>query len=107
MVDGSTVRQLEPIDADDELRAACEFDAERSELFLSRATILVEGLTEKVGFPYVFAALGHDADREAISVVECDGKANIPLFVEICAGRSAIRRRSRQRRKERRKTVAW
>lgn len=82
--EGSTVRQLEPIDADDEFRAACEFDAERSELFLSRATILVEGLTEKVGLPYVFAALGHDADREAISVVECGGKANIPLFVEIC-----------------------
>ncbi len=82
--EGSTVRQLEPIDADDEFRAACEFDAERSELFLSRATILVEGLTEKVGFPYIFAALGHDADREAISVIECGGKTNMPLFVEIC-----------------------
>ena len=62
----------------------CEFDAERAELFFSRAAILVEGMTEKMTFPFVFHALGHDADREQISIVECGGKANLPLFVEIC-----------------------
>ena len=62
----------------------CEFDAERSELFFSRAAILVEGMTEKLALPFVFHALGHDADREQISIVECGGKSNLPLFVEIC-----------------------
>jgi predicted ATPase len=80
----TSVERLRPIDVDDTFRAMCEFDAERSELFLSRAAILVEGMTEKLAFPFVFHALGHDADREQISIVECGGKANLPLFVEIC-----------------------
>ena len=80
----TTVERLLPIDVDDEFRVMCELDAERSELLLSRAAILVEGMTEKVTMPFVFRALGHDADREQISIVECGGKANIPLFVEIC-----------------------
>jgi hypothetical protein len=62
----------------------CEFDAERSEIFVSRAAILVEGMTEKIALSFVFRALGHDADREQISIVECGGKSNLPLFVEIC-----------------------
>jgi hypothetical protein len=61
-----------------------EFDAERSELFLSRAAVLVEGRTEQLVLPFVFRALGHDVDRESISIVECGGKSNIPLFVGIC-----------------------
>ena len=61
-----------------------EFDVARSELFLARAAVLVEGLTEKLVLPFVFAALGHDVDREAISIVECGGKPNIPLFARIC-----------------------
>jgi predicted ATP-dependent endonuclease of OLD family len=80
----TAVEQLRPIDVDDTFRALCEFDAERAELFFSRAAILVEGLTEKLAFPFVFRALGHDPDREQISVVECGGKPNLPLFAEIC-----------------------
>jgi hypothetical protein len=80
----TTVEQLEPVDMDDTFRVICEFDAERAELFLSRAAILVEGMTEKIALPLVFHALGHDADREQISIVECGGKSNLPLFVEIC-----------------------
>jgi putative ATP-dependent endonuclease of the OLD family len=80
----TTVEQLSSIDVDDAFRVLCEFDAERSELFFSRAAILVEGMTEKIAFPFVFRALGHDADREQISIVECGGKANLPLFIEIC-----------------------
>ena len=53
-------------------------------MFLSRAVMLVEGRTEKISFPFVFRALGLDADREAISVIDCAGKGNIPLFAEIC-----------------------
>jgi len=80
----TSVERLRPIDVDDTFRVMCEFDAERSELFFSRASILVEGMTEKMAMPFVFHALGHDADREQVSIVECGGKANIPLFVEIC-----------------------
>jgi predicted ATPase len=80
----TAVERLRPIDVDDTFRVMCEFDAERSEIFLSRAAILVEGLTEKVTLPFVFRALGHDADREQISIVECGGKSNLPLFIEIC-----------------------
>ena len=75
-----------------------EFDAERSELFLARARVLVEGRTEKLALPFVFAALGYDADREAISIVECGGKPNMPLFARICQRRRcAVRGRARQR----------
>jgi predicted ATPase len=80
----TSVERLQAIDVDDTFRALCEFDAERSELFFSRAAILVEGMTEKMTFPFVFRALGYDADREQISIVECGGKSNLPLFVEIC-----------------------
>jgi predicted ATPase len=80
----TAVERLRPIDVDDEFRAICEFDSERAELFLSRAAILVEGMTEKIALPFVFDALGRDADREQISIVECGGKANLPLFIEIC-----------------------
>ena len=80
----TAIERLRPIDVDDAFRALCQFDAERAELFFSRAAILVEGMTEKMALPFVFHALGHDADREQISIVECGGKSNLPLFVEIC-----------------------
>jgi hypothetical protein len=80
----TAVERLRPVDVDETFRVMCEFDAERSELFLSRAAILVEGMTEKMAFPFVFHALGVDLDREQISIVECGGKSNLPLFVEIC-----------------------
>jgi predicted ATP-dependent endonuclease of OLD family len=81
---GTTIVQPEPLPADESFRALSEFDAERSELFLARAALLVEGRTEKLVFPFLFRALGHDADREAISIVECGGKSNIELFARIC-----------------------
>jgi hypothetical protein len=80
----TAVERLRPIRVDDTFRALSEFDAERAELFFSRAAILVEGMTEKVALPFVFDALGYDADREQISIVECGGKSNLPMFVEIC-----------------------
>ena len=83
-VGGTQVVQPRPIEHDTDFRIVSEFDAERSELFLARAALLVEGLTEKLILPLVFAALGHDADLEAISIIECGGKANIPLFARIC-----------------------
>ncbi len=81
---GTAVVQPEPLPTDESFRALSELDAERSELLLARAVLLVEGLTEKLTFPFVFRALGHDADREAITIVECGGKPNLELFVRIC-----------------------
>ena len=80
----TAVEHLQALDADDEFRALCEFDAERAELFFSRAAVLVEGMSEKQAFPYVFRSLGYDVDKEAFSIVDCGGKTNLPLFVEIC-----------------------
>jgi hypothetical protein len=77
---GTRLFQPAPLPSDDEFRASSEFDASRSELFLARAAILVEGLTERLALPFVFRALGHDPDRERISIIECGGKSNIPLI---------------------------
>lgn len=81
--EGTLLLQPEPLPADEEFRAYSEFDSSRSELFLARAAVLVEGLTEKLALPFVFEALGHDPDRERISIIECGGKGNIPLFGRI------------------------
>jgi predicted ATP-dependent endonuclease of OLD family len=81
---GTHIEQPQPLDADEAFRVVSEFDAERSELFLARSVILVEGRTEKLTLPSIFAALGNDADRAQISIVECGGKSNIPVFARIC-----------------------
>jgi hypothetical protein len=81
---GTRTLQPDAVSADEDFRVLTEFDAARSELFLARAVVLVEGLTEKLVLPFVFAALGHDVDREAISIIECGGKSNLPLFAKIC-----------------------
>ena len=46
--------------------------------------MLVEGQTEKLALPFVFDALGRDADLAGISIVECGGKSNIALFARVC-----------------------
>jgi hypothetical protein len=81
---GTRALQPAPVVADEDFRVMTEFDAARSELFLARAVVLVEGLTEKLALPFVFAALGYEVDREAISIVECGGKPNILFFARIC-----------------------
>jgi hypothetical protein len=80
---GTQLLQPEALPADEEFRAASEFDAARSELFLSRAAVLVEGLTELLALPFVFDSMGYDPDRERISIVECGGKANVLLIARI------------------------
>ena len=83
-VRGTAILHPEPLSANDDFRVLSEFDAERGELFLARAVLLVEGQTEKLAFPFVFDALGHDPDREGITIVACGGKSNIPLFARVC-----------------------
>ena len=87
--EGTTIVHPQPLPAAASFRALSELDAERSELFLARAALLVEGRTEKMTLPFVFRALGHDPDRLGISIVECGGKPNIPLFVRICRPRTS------------------
>jgi predicted ATPase len=81
---GTILLQPEPLARRQAFRVLSEFDAERAEIFLSRAALLVEGRTEKLAFPFVFRALGYDVDEEAITIVDCAGKGNIALFAEIC-----------------------
>ena len=81
---GTRASHAAPVTADEDFRVLTEFDVSRSELFLARAVVLVEGLTEKIVLPLVFASLGHDVDRDGISIVECGGKPNIALFARIC-----------------------
>lgn len=81
---GTVVTQPEPLPAEESFRAISEIDAERGELFLARAVLLVEGRTEKLTFPFVFRALGYDPDREEITILDCGGKPNMPLFIRIC-----------------------
>jgi hypothetical protein len=82
---GTWAMRAQRVDGLDDLRAQSEFDAERSELLLARAVVLVEGQTERLALPFVFAALGVDPDREGISIVECGGKSSMPLFARVCA----------------------
>ena len=81
---GTRVVQPEPLPTDEDFRAMSEFDSSRSELFLSRVAVLVEGRTEQLALPFVFQALGHDVDREGISIVACEGKANVALVAQVC-----------------------
>ena len=81
---GTSLRQPEPLAEAEGFRALLEFDSDRAELFLARCVVLVEGRTEKLIFPLIFDALGVDADKEGILVLECGGKGNIPLFARIC-----------------------
>ena len=78
------IRRPRPLAEAEAFRALSEFDADRSELLLARAALLVEGRTEKLVFPFLFRALGYDADREGISIVECGGKPNIPVIAAVC-----------------------
>jgi predicted ATP-dependent endonuclease of OLD family len=80
---GTRLRQPKSLPADKEFRAYSEFDATRSELFLARAAVLVEGQTERLALPFVFHALGYDPDREGISIIECAGKPNIPVIARV------------------------
>jgi predicted ATP-dependent endonuclease of OLD family len=81
---GTTLLQPEALPPRQAFRMHAELDADRAEIFLSRAVLFVEGRTEKIVFPFVFEALGYDADQEAIAIVDCAGKGNIPLFAEVC-----------------------
>ncbi|HEX4525444.1 MAG TPA: AAA family ATPase, partial [Gaiellaceae bacterium] len=53
---GTTLLQPQAFPERRAFRLITELDAERAEIFLSRAVLLVEGRTEKLVFPFVFQA---------------------------------------------------
>ena len=81
---GTTLFQPAPLAEAEAFRVLSEFDSDRAELFLARAALLVEGRTEKLAFPLVFEALGIEPDKEAILILECGGKGNMPFFARVC-----------------------
>ena len=81
---GTRLLQPKALTQKQTFRMFAEFDTERAEIFLSRAVLFVEGRTEKLAFPFIFQALGFDTDREAIAIIDCSGKGNMPLFADIC-----------------------
>ena len=60
-----------------------EFNPERNEVFFARKAMLVEGPSEKVGFPLIAKKLGVDLYAHGVSIIECGGKANIPFFAKV------------------------
>jgi len=65
----------------DQFKIARFFNPDRNELFFARRVVLVEGPTEKVLLPFVGERLG--ILDNSVSVVNCEGKANIPLFMRV------------------------
>ena len=85
--EGTKVVQAPPSVITPDLRAALKVetavDAQRGEMLFARKILFVEGDTERVAIPFVLSALGVDANKEGISIVECGGKGSIPFFARI------------------------
>lgn len=88
--DGSRVRQCtadlfeegDPKSEKARFHMAAWVDPNRAEMLFARRVVLVEGETEKTLLPYL-------ADRlnvldPATSVIDCAGKHNLPLYIDIC-----------------------
>lgn len=79
----SGVNLFKKMDSKTMFRAISTFDPGKSELFFAQKVILVEGASEKVAIGQITAKKGVNLDSLGISVVECEGKPGIPLFMEI------------------------
>ena len=60
-----------------------EFNPERNELFFAKNVMLVEGPSEKVGFPMLAKKMDIDLHAHGVSIIECGGKTNIPFFMKV------------------------
>lgn len=67
----------------DHFKMLNEFNPERNEAFFAKKVMLVEGPSEKVGFPMLAKKVGVDLYASGVSVIGCGGKANIPFFMKI------------------------
>ena len=57
-------------------------DPNRAEMFFARRVVLVEGETEKTVLPYLAERL--KVLDPSTSVIDCAGKHNLPLYMEVC-----------------------
>ena len=67
----------------DQFRLVNEFSTERNEMFFARKVILVEGPSEKISLPVLGKKIGLDFNDAELSIVECNGKANITFFMKV------------------------
>lgn len=70
-----------PRDRKDRFHMGAWVNPERSELFFARKVVLVEGETEKVILPFLAHKLG--VFDQAVSVIDCGSKHNLPLYIRI------------------------
>jgi len=86
----TTIRQcresLEAIAGDQrkQFNLAQWVNQDRAELFFARLVVLVEGPTEAQCLPFLAEKLG--IDTEGATVVDCNGKNNLPLYVRMLNG---------------------
>lgn len=65
------------------LKLITEFNADKNELFFARKVLLVEGLTERLSLPHIFALKQIYPDLNAISIIDAGAKENIKFFIKI------------------------
>jgi len=70
-------------DEKDHFKMLNEFNPERNEVFFARKVMLVEGPSEKLGFPMLAKKTDVDLYSQGVSLIECGGKTNIPFFMKI------------------------
>lgn len=75
--------EIFPPEGKKEFSLLCQFDPERNELFFARKILLVEGDTEKMSLPIILDKIGINPIDNHISIIECGGKNNIGLFIEV------------------------
>ena len=61
-----------------------EIDAERAEIFLARAVLFAVETHGEARFPVRLRGSRLRHKQEAIAIIDCAGKGNMPLFAEIC-----------------------
>jgi len=67
----------------DHFKMLNEFNPERNEAFFAKKVMLVEGPSEKVGFPMLAKKTDVDLYAHGVSIIECGGKTNIPFFMKV------------------------
>ena len=82
---GTSLHQPEPLGGGGDASARCRSSTATAPSSSSRAARSSSRAARRSSsFPLVFDALGVDADKEGILVLECGGKGNMPLFARVC-----------------------
>ncbi len=68
-------------DTRDEFNLLMRFNPERNEMFFAKKVAFVEGYVERIVLTRTAELLEKDFNKENISIIECNGKGNLPYFV--------------------------